>query len=161
MVAGATRAGAEAGAEVQLVPGVTSDQPGAAIQAALAGLLPRRIDGLVCASTSAAMASVAALEAQGMRLGRDIDLVAKEAIPFLTLFRREIIAMQEDVARAGDVLARAAIRAIREPGAPPLQDLEVPTDDIDNSDAAPPAAPQDHDHMTSQAALTTDRDTTI
>ena len=95
-----------------------------------------------------------------MRLGRDIDLVAKEAIPFLTLFRREIIAMQEDVARAGDVLARAAIRAIREPGAPPLQDLEVPTDDIDNSDAAPPAAPQDQDHMTSQAALTTDRDTT-
>jgi LacI family transcriptional regulator len=70
-----------------------------------------------------------------MRLGQGIDLVAKEAIPFLSLFRREIIALQEDVARAGDVLARAAIRAIREPDAPPLQDLEVPVDfDNDNRD---------------------------
>ena len=59
--------------------------------------------------------------------------VAKEAIPFLRLFRPGIIALQEDVARAGDVLARAAIRAIREPEAPPLQDLEVPVDN-DNDD---------------------------
>ena len=136
MVAGATRAGAEAGATVRVVPGVSSDQPGAAVQAALAAILPGDgIDGLVCASTSSAMASVAALEAAGMRLGQGIDLVAKEAIPFLSLFRREIIALQEDVARAGDVLARAAIRAIREPDAPPLQDLEVPVDfDNDNRD---------------------------
>ena len=69
-----------------------------------------------------------------MRLGQGIDLVAKEAIPFLTLFRREIIAVQEDVGRAGAVLARAVIRAIREPEAPPLQDLEVPRDDLDNRD---------------------------
>lgn len=135
MVAGATRAGAEVGATVRVVPGVSSDQPGAAVQAALAAILPDGIDGLVCASTSSAMASVAALEAEGMRLGQGIDLVAKEAIPFLSLFRREIIALQEDVARAGDVLARAAIRAIREPDAPPLQDLEVPVDnDDDNRD---------------------------
>jgi LacI family transcriptional regulator len=135
MVAGATRAGAEAGATVCVVPGASSDQPGAIVQAALAALLPEGIDGVICASTSSAMASVAALEAQGMGLGQQIDLVAKEAIPFLSLFRREIIALQEDVARAGDVLARAAIRAIREPDAPPLQDLEVPVDfDNDNRD---------------------------
>ena len=133
MVAGATCAGAEVGATVRVVRGVSSDQPGAAVQAALAAILPDGIDGLVCASTSSAMASVAALEATGMRLGQGIDLVAKEAIPFLSLFRREIIALQEDVARAGDVLARAAIRAIREPDAPPLQDLEVPVDN-DNDD---------------------------
>jgi LacI family transcriptional regulator len=136
MVAGAGRAGAEAGATIRIVPGVSSDQPGAAVQKALGTVLPEGIDGLVCASTSAAMASVAALEAEGMQLGREIDLVAKEAIPFLSLFRREIIAMQEDVARAGDVLARAAIRAIREPEAPPLQDLEVPVDEMDNKAGA-------------------------
>jgi LacI family transcriptional regulator len=129
---------------VRIVPGVSSDQPSADVQKALAAILPEGIDGLVCASTSSAMASVAALEVEGMRLGREIDLVAKEAIPFLSLFRREIIALQEDVARAGDVLARAAIRAIREPEAPPLQDLEVPQDETDNRDpAAPSAASQD------------------
>jgi LacI family transcriptional regulator len=141
MVAGAARAAAELGAAVRVMPNVTSDQPGAAVQAALAAVLPDGIDGLVCASTSSAMAAVAALEAEGMRLGREIDLVAKEAIPFLSLFRREIIALEEDVARAGDVLARAAIRAIREPEAPPLQDLEVPTDD----DTGPLDGPKDND----------------
>ena len=141
MVAGAARAGEAVGAAVRIVPSVTSDQPARAVQAALAAVLPEGIDGLVCASTSSAMAAVAALEGHGLRLGQGIDLVAKEAIPFLTLFRREIIALREDVARAGDVLARAAIRAIREPGAPPLQDLEVPTDD----DPAPAVAPAHQD----------------
>ena len=60
--------------------------------------------------------------------------MAKEAIPFLTLFRREIMAVQEDVGRAGAVLARAVIRAIKEPEAPPLQELEVPRDDFDSKD---------------------------
>jgi hypothetical protein len=50
--------------------------------------------------------------------------------------------MQEDVARAGEVLARAAIRAIREPEAPPFQELEVPVDADDNDDN------DDRDHTT-------------
>lgn len=127
IVAGLEVAAAAAGVEAQVLPGVTSDGPTAATQAAMAeALAPGDVDGIICASTASAMASVAALEGRGLRLGRDIDLVAKEAIPFLSLFRREILAVREDVARAGDVLARAAIRAIREPGSPPLQDLEVP-----------------------------------
>ena len=36
----------------------------------------------------------AALEGLGMRLGRDADIASKEAIAFLTLFRREIIAVR-------------------------------------------------------------------
>ena len=131
MVAGVMQAGAEEGVEVRILSDVSSDKPSAEVQASLARVLPDGIDGLVCASTSSAMAAVAALEGHGMRLGHGIDLVAKEAIPFLSLFRREIIAIQEDVGRAGAVLAQAVIRAIREPGAPPLQDLEVPQDDQD------------------------------
>ena len=75
------------------------------------------------------MAAVAALEARGLRLGREVDLFAKEAIPFLSLFRREIMAVHEDVGRTGAFLARAAIRAVREPEAPPLQELDVPQDE--------------------------------
>lgn len=126
IVAGVSAAAAAAGIEARIVAGVTSDGPTAATQATMAEVLAEGVDGIVCASTASAMASVAALEGRGLALGREIDLVAKEAIPFLTLFRRGILAVREDVARAGEVLARAAIRAIREPGSPPLQDLEVP-----------------------------------
>ncbi|MBP1806573.1 LacI family transcriptional regulator [Rubellimicrobium aerolatum] len=129
IVAGVIRAGAETGVEVRIVSEASSDSPTASIREAVAQALSLGIDGLVVCSTNAAMAGVAAIEDRGMRLGEGIDLVAKEAIPFLSLFRREIIAIREDVGRAGDVLARAAIRAIREPGAAPLQDLEVPQDD--------------------------------
>ncbi|TNC74369.1 LacI family transcriptional regulator [Rubellimicrobium roseum] len=129
IVAGATLAAAEAGVEVRILPQLTSDAASAVVQERMAQVLPEGVDGVICASTNSAMATVAALESLGLRLGREIDLVAKEAIPFLSLFRREIIAIREDVGRAGAVLARAAMRAIREPGAPPLQDLETPQDD--------------------------------
>ena len=133
-VAGVTAAAAGMGVEAWAVPGASSDSAGARVREAVARALPGGIDGIVACSTNAAMASVAALEGEGLRLGREVDLVAKEAIPFLTLFRREIMAVQEDVGRAGAVLARAVIRAIKDPEAPPLQDLEVPRDDFDNKD---------------------------
>ena len=133
-VAGVAEAAEATGVEARVLEEVSSDSASALVREAVARALPSGLDGLVVCSTNAAMAAVAALEGQGMRLGQGIDLVAKEAIPFLTLFRREIIAVQEDVGRAGAVLARAVIRAIREPEAPPLQDLEVPRDDFDNRD---------------------------
>lgn len=86
------------------------------------------IDGIICSSTSAAMAVVAALESLGRKLGHDIDVFAKEAIPFLNLFRPQIMALKEDVSQAGEFLARAAIQAVREPDLPPLQGLDVPRD---------------------------------
>lgn len=87
------------------------------------------IDGIVATSTASAMASVAALESLGKVLGQDIDVVSKEAIPFLNLFRPQMIAVSEDVKNAGEFLARAAIQAVRHPELPPMQGLEVPTDD--------------------------------
>ena len=86
------------------------------------------IDGLICSSTASAMAAVGALESLQRRLGDDIDLFAKEAIPFLGLFRPQIMALNEDVSQAGEFLARAAMQAIRDPDLPPLQGLDVPHD---------------------------------
>jgi LacI family transcriptional regulator len=129
-VRGGTEAAAAApDAALRVLARVSSDSPGEAMQAAVDRAFARGLDGLVCASSSAAMAAVAALEGRGLALGREADIVAKEAIPFLSLFRRDLIVLREDVERAGAVLARAAIRAIREPEAPPLQDLEIPAED--------------------------------
>lgn len=143
ILAGVGAAAEEAGASLRVLEGVTSDSAAREVREALALALggAEPPDGIICSSTSSAMAAVAAIEARGLRLGRDADLFAKEAIPFLNLFRPGIMAVTEDVGRAGAVLARAAIRAIREPGAPPLQDLEVPDDD-DDDDEGPPR-PQD------------------
>lgn len=124
--AGVLRGAAETGAAARLLA-VTSDDPGESVAAAVAEALREGADGVACASTAAAMAALRAIEAQAP-LGLRADLVAKEAIPFLGLVRPGIMALREDVGRAGAVLARAAIRAATEPGAPPLQDLEVPLD---------------------------------
>lgn len=131
ILAGATQSARACGiAPPHVMSDITSDSASADVEAAMGRALAAdpTIDGIICASTSATMACVGALEAQGHHVGRDIDLFAKEAIPFLNLFRREIIAIKEDVKQAGEFLARAAIQAIREPDLPPLQGLDVPQD---------------------------------
>lgn len=129
MIAGVQVAADALGAKVALAQNVTSDSPRDAIMADVAGLLRQmpQIDAVIVGSTSAAMAAVAAIEAQGARLGAQIDLFAKEPAPFLKLFRAEILTVAEQVGTAGAFLARAAIQAIRDPDAPPMQALEQPS----------------------------------
>jgi LacI family transcriptional regulator len=86
-----------------------------------------QIDAIVTASTSSAMAAVAALEQHGAQVGKEIDVFSKEAMPFLKLFRADILTISEQVNSAGDFLARATIQAIRKPEDPPMQELEVPS----------------------------------
>ncbi|MCK0121885.1 LacI family transcriptional regulator [Loktanella sp. F6476L] len=114
--------------KLTVVEGATSDNDipkiVAAVHAALVG--DPTIDAIATASTTAAMAAVSGLEQNQRVLGTDIDVIAKEAIPFLKLFRSEIITLSEAVGTAGEFLARAAIKAIQDPAAPPMQYLEVP-----------------------------------
>jgi len=44
-------------------------------------------------------------------VGGDVDVLSKDAIPFLQLFRAPIMVIAEDVRRAGMFLARAALAA--------------------------------------------------
>lgn len=126
--AGASDAAAAAGIRAEINLGATSDDSSEDIARATAAWLDRKpgTDGILCASTTAAMAVVATLEARGREVGRDVDVIAKEAVDFLTLFRPRILAVSEDVTRAGSFLAQAAIRAIEAPDEPPMQGLEVP-----------------------------------
>ena len=107
---------------------VTSDSASEEIAHAVRQRFVERpeLDSIICASTSAAMAAVGAVEGLGLRLGQDVDLFTKEAIPFLKLFRADILTVSEQVGSAGEFLAQAAIKAIRSPNEPPMQFLEVP-----------------------------------
>lgn len=129
LVDGASRRCAAAGTLCRVAEGMTSDDASALIEARMAEELIRDpgIDGVISASTTACMAVVAAIEDSGRRLGSDVDLFSKEAMPFLRRFRREILSVHEDVATAGAFLARAAIQRVASPGLPPMQALDRPT----------------------------------
>ncbi len=127
-VLGFAEAAAEHGATFEIAESVTSDDGAEVVESFITERMsaPNPPDGLVMSSTSAAMAAVAASELLGLVLGRDFDLVAKEAIPMLRRFRRNLLIIPETVGKAGDFLARGLIAGIENPDAPPAQGLEVP-----------------------------------
>jgi LacI family transcriptional regulator len=129
MITGFAEAAAEHGLAFEVLTTATSDAGGPAIEDAVRahfqGSDPRP-DGILCASTTAAMASVNACERLGLSLGQEFDLVAKEAIRFLHRFRRNILVAHEDVREAGDFLARAVVATIENRDAPAKQGLERP-----------------------------------
>ena len=129
MITGVSEAGRAHGVNVTVADGITSDTPSAEVVSFLQTMLQTHpeIDAVVTASTSSAMAAVAALEQHGAKVGQEIDVFAKEAMPFLKLFRADILTIAEQVNTAGDFLAKAAIQAIRKPDEPPMQGLEVPS----------------------------------
>lgn len=125
-------AAAALGIEPTMISGVTSDSPSLEIEAKIRQYLggPGRLDGLVVGSTTATMSVVSAAEDSGLTLGRDFDVAAKEAIPFLRRFRREILTQFENVNDVGLFLGRALMHRIANPGAPPMQWLDVPRMDV-------------------------------
>jgi LacI family transcriptional regulator len=116
------------GLPFELAEDVTSDSGGEAIEAAVARRFagPNPPDGLLLGSTTAAMSAIAGAERNGHVLGRDFDVVAKEAIAVLRRFRKDIIIIREDVGRAGDFLARALVATIEKQALDDRQGLEVP-----------------------------------
>jgi LacI family transcriptional regulator len=116
------------GVPFELAESVTSDSTGEAVEAATVARFsqPNPPDGILVGSTTAAMASIAGAERCGLVLGRDFDLVAKEAIAVLRRFRQDILIVHEDVGRAGEFLARALVAEIEKRDWPERQGLEIP-----------------------------------
>lgn len=130
MIEGIAEVGKAKGVAVTFAEGITSDSPSADVVTHVTADLEKmpQIDAIITASTSSAMAAVAAIEAKGATVGEEIDVFSKEAMPFLRLFRKDILTLAEQVNTAGAFLAKAAIQAIRQPELPPMQGLEVPSD---------------------------------
>ncbi len=129
MMAGFSDGAARHGLTAERLDGVTSDSPAAMIEAAVRARMEgaNRPDGLLFGSTTSVMAAVAAAESCGLTIGKDFDAVAKEAIRFLHRFRREIIVVHEQVSKAGDFLARAAVASIERRDIGAHQRVDQPT----------------------------------
>lgn len=131
MIDGLVAAAKRLGVDCRTLELVTSDSNMTEIEAAISRTMqePNPPDGFISGGTSGAMAIVNALENEGLQLGKDVDLVAKEALHFLVHFRKEIIVVQENVGQAGTFLVKALTASIEKDG-PPQQDLEVPVLDL-------------------------------
>ena len=86
----------------------------------------KKIDSVLVASPNGAMAAVAGFENLELKIGKDFDVVAKDAINFLKLFRNQIIIIKEDMEIAGENLAKAAIHAAQNPTSKPIQFIDQP-----------------------------------
>ncbi len=135
MTTGFVQAAAEAGVRFEVMTDVTSDSASADVEAAVGARMAQDAvpDGFLVGSTTAAMAAISGAEQAGHVIGRDFDVVAKEAIRFLHRFRPQILVIQEDVARAGTFLSNAVLAAIERRAMPAQQGLDIPTG-VENSD---------------------------
>ncbi len=132
MIVGARAAAETCGIEFTILETTNSDSPSDEVEAAFSShmALHPQTDGVITASSNAAMAVVGAIEGKGLAVGREVDVMAKDSLPFLKRFRSEILIMREDVARAGEFLCSAVLRAIDQPDEPPMQFLEVPKEEF-------------------------------
>jgi LacI family transcriptional regulator len=130
IVKGAKAACDETATTLTIANGVTSDSTIEDVLEFTTSTLAANpnIDGIVTAAPNAAMAATAGLERNGRIIGQDIDIVAKDAITFLKLFRNEMIIIREDVAQAGEFLAKSALHAIRAPTEPRMRYLDTPSE---------------------------------
>ncbi|MCV9960825.1 LacI family transcriptional regulator [Pararhizobium sp. BT-229] len=87
---------------------------------------PDAPDGVISGSGGGGVALVAGIEAAGLKLARDVDMVSKQSNDFLQWLRPEVITLREDFRLAGRELAKAVIARIEGQSAIELQTLSFP-----------------------------------
>ncbi|WP_425290241.1 LacI family transcriptional regulator [Arsenicitalea aurantiaca] len=83
---------------------------------------PDAPDGFVCSGDAAALAVMAGIADAGLRVGVDIDIVAKQTSPVLAQLRPQVDAIAEDIGLAGLQLGEALLKAI---GGTPPEKLQI------------------------------------
>jgi LacI family transcriptional regulator len=100
--------------ENHLVEGVTIEDGLETVRTVMSQVFrgKRRPDGIVSGAGSSAIAIVAAIEAAGLVVGRDVHVAAKQSTRVLEWFRPSIVGFNEDFRAAGRDLADFVLRAI-------------------------------------------------
>ena len=84
-------------------------------------------DGLVCVGEVTALCALAALDDCGMKLGREMDIVAKRTSPIFDLLRPKVDVAFEGIRQSGIDMAQFLLRRIEGEDAQHLQRLQAPT----------------------------------
>ena len=133
MADGARQAALSTGVNVRICDQINSDCPALELRNRFVEVLAEdpTIDGIFADSPVASLTALDAVKSAPPRPGHKVEIFGKELMPFVSLFHEEFLSMPEDVRRAGRFVARAALQAIHEPDLPPMQELEVPAEDIE------------------------------
>ncbi len=86
-----------------------------------------RPDSVISLSGGSTIALCAGIEAAGLVIGKDVDIVSKQNVGVLEKIRPEIITMNEDIHQAGRELAEFVIGSIRQKPPNELQTITYPT----------------------------------
>jgi LacI family transcriptional regulator len=87
---------------------------------------PDRPDAVISTSGGSTIALCAGIEAAGLVIGKDVDIVSKQNVGVLQKIRSDIITMDEDIHHAGHELARFVIRSIDSAPTRELQSVAYP-----------------------------------
>lgn len=86
-----------------------------------------RPDSVISLSGGSTIALCAGIEAAGLVIGKDVDIVSKQNVGVLQKIRPEIVTMNEDIHLAGRELAMFVIRSIENTPPTELQSIVYPT----------------------------------
>ena len=133
MIRGLREHGRDLDISYRIAENVDSDRPSDEIRHWIRQRLSRspEVDAIICTSSRTAIAAIVAIEEQGRRLGQDIDVLSKEVVPILRMFRQDIMVEFEDVSDAGRFLAKAVMQQLLKPGEKPMQFLNNPVESAD------------------------------
>ncbi|MCQ0969395.1 LacI family transcriptional regulator (plasmid) [Paracoccus sp. TK19116] len=111
---GAVAAARDAGATCEIPDEVNLDTPQDEVAAWLRARLRQedRPDGIVCVGEIAAMIALSAVADTGLAMGRDLDVVAKQASGVFDLLRPKIDIFVEDLRQTGRAMGEILLRSM-------------------------------------------------
>lgn len=129
---GAVSAARAAGIDIELPEEITLDSPQDRAAAWMRHRLsqPDRPDGIICVGEIAALNAMAGSADNGLRIGQDIDVVAKRASGVFDLLRPRIDALTEDLRQTGRTMGDILLRSLAGEDAAGLQVLLPPGTDF-------------------------------
>lgn len=104
---------ADCGCEGLTEPTLTLAAKPAILQEGAAALVQKAgVDGFICPGEVSAMAVMAGLQDSGIRIGRDVDVIAKQTSGTFDLYRPRIDTIYEDIRLAGQAMGQLLRRRI-------------------------------------------------
>ena len=116
----------ETGVQHEILDGATLESHPSEIEAAIRKRFqePDAPDGLILPGETSGLAALAAIQDLGLVPGRDVRLVVKQTAGFFDSVRPRVSSLYEDIAEAGETMARFLLRRIGGEPAAALQFLQ-------------------------------------
>ncbi|TQV80587.1 YbiU family protein [Denitrobaculum tricleocarpae] len=137
----------EAGVEQVFLSQVDLDSTAEQIRTSIRELVKQgqRPDGFVCGGEISAIALMAGLADAGLKIGEDVDIVAKQTSSIFNHYQPQIDTIYEDLTATGQELANIILRRLDDSPVASLQTIGTPELRFRTSSSADAASPARHE----------------